>query len=249
MNDKRTQPKVLIVDDEEVVRDFLLRIFSLKGIQALAAEDGTRAVEMAKDEHFDIFFLDIMMPGINGLETLRELRKISPQSRYVMMTGYAVDDMLNEAVREGASVSIRKPFDIKQVTDIIDGQNIPRKERKKVFKILVIDDDQIVLNFFRKLLCDYDVTSVVSGKEALDEMAKDDFDLIFLDLVLKDANGLELCNKILEVKPGTEIILITGDPTRDREAEGMAIRAFLWKPFEIDKILREVNILNQQKYK
>lgn len=244
-----TQPKVLIVDDEAVVRDFLFRVFSLKGLHAKTAEDGEKAVKMAKDEQFDVFFLDVMMPGINGLETLRELKKISPSGKYVMMTGYAVDDILKQASCEGACASIKKPFDIKQVTDIIDGQFGREDERRKVLKILVIDDDRVVLNFFMKLLRDYDVTTALTGKDGLEEVGKSDFDLIFLDLTLKDVSGLELCNKILGVKPGSEIILITGDPTRDKEAEGLAVRAFLWKPFEIDKILKEVSIINKQKYK
>ncbi|MFA5356741.1 MAG: response regulator [Candidatus Omnitrophota bacterium] len=240
---------ILIIDDEEVVRSFLLRIFSLKGVKVKAVEDGAKAIEAVKAEHFDIFFVDVMMPGLNGLETLRELKKISPQSKYVMMTGYAVDDILKEAVREGASISIKKPFDIQQLTDILENEFGSQKGKKSGLKILVVDDDPIVLSFFRKLLRDYEVTTVASGKEALEQVEAGDFDLLFLDISLKDMSGLELCNKILRAKPGTEIIVITGDPTRGKEAESIGVRAFFWKPFEIDKILKEVNTLNQQKYK
>ena len=84
-------------------------------------EDGFLEIEAFRQERFDLVFLDVKMPQMNGLETFRELKKIDPQAQYVMMTGYAVDELLEQAEQEGAAHSIRKPFDIDQITSLIEG--------------------------------------------------------------------------------------------------------------------------------
>lgn len=114
--------KALIVDDELVIRDFLARFLGLKdiAIEAKAAEDGLKAIELAQKEKFDIFFIDMRMSKLNGLETLKELRKISPRAKHVMITGYAVDDLLEEALGEpGVVAALRKPFDIDELKRVL----------------------------------------------------------------------------------------------------------------------------------
>lgn len=115
--------KALVVDDEAVVRDFLVRFLGLKdfAVEAKSAEDSFNALEMAKKERFDIFFVDVRMPKMSGLDTLKELRRISPDSKFVMMTGYAVDDLAGLAHRElGAVASLRKPFNIEEVKALMN---------------------------------------------------------------------------------------------------------------------------------
>jgi len=112
--------KILVVDDEQIVRDFLARFLALKSAVVKLAVDGLGAIEAAKQERFDMVFLDVKMPQMNGLETFRELKKIDPAAKYIMMTGYAVDELLQKARQEGASHSINKPFDIQQISSIIE---------------------------------------------------------------------------------------------------------------------------------
>jgi DNA-binding NtrC family response regulator len=112
--------KVLVVDDEQVVRDFLGRFLTLKSAIVRIAEDGFRAIEVFRQEKFDLVFLDVKMPQMDGLETFRELKKIDPQAKCIMMTGYAVDDLLEQAEQEGAAQSIKKPFDINQITSLLE---------------------------------------------------------------------------------------------------------------------------------
>jgi DNA-binding NtrC family response regulator len=112
--------KVLVVDDEQIVRDFLERFLTLKSAIVKLVEDGFRAVEAAKQERFDLVFLDVKMPQMDGLETFRLLKKIDPEAKYVMMTGYAFDDLLEQAQQEGVAHSIKKPFDISQISSIIE---------------------------------------------------------------------------------------------------------------------------------
>ncbi len=114
--------KILVVDDEPVVRDFMrnLAAFIDKNSQVSALADGFEAMELAKKEAFDLVFLDVRMPKIDGLDLLRELKKINSRSSYVMITGYAVDDMLAEAHKEGILSALKKPFDVAQITALIE---------------------------------------------------------------------------------------------------------------------------------
>jgi len=239
--------KVLIVDDEEVVRDFLSRLLTSKGIEIKAVDSGSKAIESVKEEKFDITFLDARMPNMNGLETFRELKKINPDAKYVMMTGYAVDDLLKEAEKEGAAFSIKKPFDINQVNSLVE-EYVLQKAPKKVMSILVVDDERVVLDFFKRLLRDYDVTTINSGEESLVKIKQKDFDLAFLDIVLKDATAQLLYSRIQEIRPNLEIMLISGDPAR---ADGLmhlnCIRGCLYKPFEIDKIFSVIEEVKRSK--
>ena len=106
----------LVVDDEKVIRDFLIKFLKMYDIEARCAKDGDGAIELARTEKFDVIFLDVRMPKMDGLEALRKLKRLNPEARYVMMTGYAVDDLLEEAKKEGIAASIKKPFEIDEIT-------------------------------------------------------------------------------------------------------------------------------------
>ncbi len=231
--------KILIVDDEKIIRDFFKRLLLLFGVDAYEAADGYQAIELVKPGPFDIVFIDVRMPGISGLETYREIRKIRPDVKAVMMTGYAVEDQLNQAKSEGALGVIRKPFDINEIKEVIESIGTPAAV--KPLNILVIDDDDIVLNFFIRLLTAYNHRyQVAHGKqEALEKVSQDKFDLIFLDIVLKDCSGQEVYDAIKEKAQDASVVLMTGHPEKAQEAgQTMKVAGCLFKPFEVDNILQ-----------
>ncbi|MCM8800540.1 MAG: response regulator [Candidatus Omnitrophica bacterium] len=245
MADKKSI-KVLVVDDEKVVRDFLIRLLSLENLEVKTAEDGFSALEQAKKESFDLVFLDVRMPKMDGVQTLIELRKINPQARYVMMTGYAVDDLLEKAMKEGAFASLKKPFDINQMLSIL--KSAQEKYPTRRLKILIVDDDKEILDFFKNLLKDkpYDITMVNTGKDALRKIEEDGFDLVFLDIILKDTTGIELCSKMRQIRKDLDIVLITGHPEKAEQIQDR-VSGCLYKPFEIQKIFQEIERVRKEK--
>jgi DNA-binding NtrC family response regulator len=110
---------VLIVDDESVVSDFLVKLLLLEGVQAKSVDDAYKALEAIKKEKFDFIFLDVRMPKLNGIDALREIKKVDPAAKIVMMTGYAVDALLEEAKQEGAIAALKKPFEIKEIIKLM----------------------------------------------------------------------------------------------------------------------------------
>jgi DNA-binding NtrC family response regulator len=110
----------LVVDDEEVIRAFLKRFLSMEGFEVSEAEDGYKAIELSKEGQFDAVFLDIRMPKLDGLETLKRLKIISPDSIYVMMSGYSVGTALEDTNKEGAHAALKKPFEMENLKSEID---------------------------------------------------------------------------------------------------------------------------------
>ncbi|MFA5356412.1 MAG: response regulator [Candidatus Omnitrophota bacterium] len=202
--------KVLVVDDERIIRDFLIRLLSLEGLVVRAAESGKKAIEMAKKEEFDIFFLDVRLPGVDGVQTFRELKKISPESKYVMMTGYSLDGLLKAIEGEKIEAFITKPFEIKEIIVILE-DFIREKYPDDIINILIVESDEPVSNFFSKLLQDYNVMISETGEGALKLVTERNFDLILSDISLRDMSGVELYSKIRDIKPEARIILLTGD--------------------------------------
>lgn len=241
--------RILVVDDEKVIRDFFKRVLSLLNAEVFEAEDGLRAVELARADSYDVFFLDVRMPGIDGLETFRQIRRIHPQARVVMMTGYAVDDILKQAQDEGASQIIRKPFDITELKVIID--RLGRDKRGKVLSILVIDDEEIILDFFSNLLSlkklNYRLVKVKNKEKALKALKDERFDLVFLDLVLAECDGIELYRQIKKEYPSVNVVLITGHKQKAEEAKAQdEITEVLSKPFDIAKIIECIDRIREK---
>jgi two-component system response regulator (stage 0 sporulation protein F) len=114
------QQRVLIVDDEEPVRSTLKRMVELHGVLAVAAQSGPDAVEKARQHAFRLVFLDLNMPGMNGVETLKALKEIDRALRVVVVTALTGEDELFRSIIELGPVSmIPKPFTIQHISDVL----------------------------------------------------------------------------------------------------------------------------------
>lgn len=105
--------RILVVDDEETVGIGMSEILKDEGFDAAYAVCGRDAVQAVKETPFNLVFMDIVMPGMNGLDTFREIRKARPNTRVVLFTGYFRDaeDMILQGIREGMiDEFIRKPY-------------------------------------------------------------------------------------------------------------------------------------------
>ena len=110
--------KILIVDDEKNIRLTLTTCLVQSGHQVEQAENGEEALTKVSGPPFDLVFLDMKMPGINGLETLRRIKKIVPRLQVVMMTAYGTIESAVEAMKLGAVDYLSKPFSPDEVRDI-----------------------------------------------------------------------------------------------------------------------------------
>jgi len=113
------KPTILIVDDDEGILDTMNDILNEKGFEVAIASDGYKAIEMVKVGTFDVILMDIKMPGINGVETFKRIKAIKPLSRIIFMTAYALEDVVNEAKKEGAAAVLYKPLDIEKLEKML----------------------------------------------------------------------------------------------------------------------------------
>jgi len=112
--------KILAVDDEEEIGRMLEKWIIREGHEFTTVNSGRKAVNQVKKTNFDIIFLDLVMPGLSGEETLTEIKKISPETKVVIMTGKLKDtQFLEELIHKGADSYIRKPFTMKEIFDSI----------------------------------------------------------------------------------------------------------------------------------
>lgn len=105
MNTKR----ILIVDDDPQVLSGLDLMLSSNGYETDTAGGGARALEMVRTISFDAVLLDVIMQGMDGIEVLREIRRLAPQTAVMLISGYAESDRVLEALHTGASDYIVKP--------------------------------------------------------------------------------------------------------------------------------------------
>ena len=102
--------KILVVDDEKDICDFVFAFFSLRGFKVYCATSGEEALNIAKREDPLIILQDVRMAGIDGLETLRRMKELRPNNRVIMVTGADEVDKINKAKKFGADGYITKPL-------------------------------------------------------------------------------------------------------------------------------------------
>jgi CheY-like chemotaxis protein len=111
---------ILVVDDEPIVRDFFKDVALSLGGNVETAEDGDVAVEKCRKRHFDIIFMDMRMPHMNGLDACKAILGLDPATKVVMMSGYSDDGLMDEAINSGAIAKLAKPFELKVILDLIE---------------------------------------------------------------------------------------------------------------------------------
>jgi|WetSurMetagenome_2_1015567.scaffolds.fasta_scaffold248450_2 DNA-binding NtrC family response regulator len=116
---EKTGPRVLLVDDEEKFLDVLSQRLGTRGIDAETSTSGEEALVKIKNRNFDAIVLDVMMPGIGGIETLKRIRKEYPELQIIMLTGQGTVGKAVEAMNEGAIDFMEKPADINKLMDKI----------------------------------------------------------------------------------------------------------------------------------
>ena len=118
---KRAEINVLVVDDEINLTLAMRRLLSAEGYRTETANSGDEALRKVKEAQYDVIFLDVNMPGMNGLETFVKLGQAAPNSAVVMITGYGktLKAVIEEARSLGVRAVIDKPFKINQITEAI----------------------------------------------------------------------------------------------------------------------------------
>ena len=111
--------KILVVDDEPDMLELMLKVFEKKGYQAFGAKSGPDGIRLNEQEHPDLIVLDLRMPGMDGIETLRHIRQKDAKVRVIILTGYGHPDTIRDAADLDVSEYLSKSFDNDALVRII----------------------------------------------------------------------------------------------------------------------------------
>jgi DNA-binding NtrC family response regulator len=129
-NDEKLHARVLLVDDEEDFVNTLASRLEVRGLKVTSATRGVEAVDLVGEQQFDIIVLDLAMPGIDGIETLKRIKEKDPDAEIIMLSGHGSIHSGVEAIKLGAEDFLEKPVDIREL--------IGKIEEAKERRILVL---------------------------------------------------------------------------------------------------------------
>jgi len=114
------QPNVLIVDDEVAFAKTLAERLSFRDCQVNIALNGNDAIDIVEKKNIDVVILDLAMPGIDGIETLKAIKKIKPLTEVIMLTGNATVETAFEGLKVGAMDYLMKPCEVEELAELIN---------------------------------------------------------------------------------------------------------------------------------
>lgn len=121
--------RILVADDDPIIRKLLSEVLTSDGHQVTVTENGLQALKEAQKQSFQLVFMDVHMPVMNGLETLISIRSLHPEVVVAMMDSYP-DQLVRQAESKGAMTCIHKPFDLNEVRKVIEeAESTIHKER------------------------------------------------------------------------------------------------------------------------
>lgn len=114
--------KALVIEDNVEIRENIVEVLELAGFRVFVANDGNEGLQVAADMGPDVILCDIMMPGLNGYEVIRELRANSATSKipFIYVTASTEKSEVIRAMRLGADGYVRKPFEVSELMDTIE---------------------------------------------------------------------------------------------------------------------------------
>jgi two-component system, NtrC family, response regulator HydG len=241
---------ILIVDDNESLAKTMSFVLRRRGYDAVTARDGREAIEQAAAGDFDVILMDIKMPQLNGVEAYRKIKESRPGALVMMMTAYSVDDLVQQALAEGAYGVIYKPLDIEKVISLIERA----RSGPSGVRVLVVDDQPGLCTTLRNILARRGcvVSTASSGEDAIALAREQTHDLIFIDMKLPTIDGLQTYLAIKELRPHAVVIVMTAYreemASRVSEALGACAYTCLYKPLDLENVLLIVDDLSERRH-
>jgi DNA-binding response OmpR family regulator len=112
--------RILLVDDEKEFAEYTARRLRVRGAEVQVVHDGQGALDTLGQEEFGVIILDMLMPGLSGLEVLEQIHCLHPKSRVIVLSGHANEDAANNVLRLGAHAYLRKPCEFSELLAAIE---------------------------------------------------------------------------------------------------------------------------------
>ncbi|MBN2061230.1 MAG: response regulator [Deltaproteobacteria bacterium] len=227
--------RIAIVDDDRDFAESMADVFEFKGHTCELFLSGEEAVREILEQDFDIVFMDVKLPGKNGVECLLQIRDNKPGLKVIMMTGFGLEGLLNEAIQNGASGVLHKPLDIDSVIRLI-AQIHPEK-------VLIADDDPDFVNNLEEILeeAGFSVIKADNGRKVLEKVRKGDVDILILDLRMPVLNGFDTFLALHNEGHSIPTFIVTAFAKEETGTldmlQSLSVTGILTKPFDPECLL------------
>jgi len=237
--------RVLVIDDDQTVRDLMRRVLSREGFDVVTASSGMEGLELARELRPSVITLDVLMHEMDGWSTLQAIRA-DPALADIPVVMLTVVDEKQRGFTLGASAYLTKPVDRARLAAALE----PFKTNRKVTRALVVEDDDATREMLKRLLVGegWTVGTATNGREALERLSAEPPDLILLDLLMPEMDGFEFLAKLREspAHAGTPVIIVTAaDLTEsDRRRLHGGVQHILQKAaYGREELLKEIRTL------
>ncbi len=249
-----TKPRIIVIDDEAIMRDGSSRILTKEAMDVVTAENGEAGLALVKEspERFDVMLLDLMMPGMSGMEVLEQVREIAPSLLVIVVTGYATVDTAVEAMKKGAYDFIPKPFTPDQLRIVVHRalekkaleeeakrlREEARKSLKDVAKekskthtiinsmtdgVLVVDKDGTVALLNPAATRFLSLSAEGVLGKTIEEIGVEDLSGVIRDVLEKETENLAGVSREIEVRPDDREVFLRCHAVPVRDEEGVLL--------------------------
>ena len=227
--------KILVVDDEDSLRISLASILELEGYEVKMAANGFEAIDIAKQENFDILFSDIRMQGMTGTEAFKTIKQLQPSIVGVMMTAYALNDLIVEALNHGAYACLSKPFEIEAILATI------KDITTRPFAVVIDNQPDLNLKFLKSLQnCGLNVAHSQADLEKVKYMFEHKPDILILDIDSNTDAEISILQKMKELTGKIPKTILTSTEEKIdiiEKINKLGVVSFVKKPIDVSTVL------------
>jgi DNA-binding response OmpR family regulator len=233
---KPQRETILVVDDDVDTCRNLSDILTDLGYHVDTAHDGSEALGLVRSHPYDVALLDLKMPGMDGVELYREIKRLRAGTVAIIVTAYASSKTAEEALSAGAWQILAKPVDFPRLLKLVDealGQPL----------VLVVDDDEQLCATLWDLLRErgYRVCLAHDERTAAVHLKGVSFAVVLIDLKLPDGDGSQVFRLVRSANPQARTVLITGHRSELEERVRQVLQegadAVCYKPFDVPGLL------------
>lgn len=232
---------ILVVDDDQMMVRTLAEILRLKGWEVATAFDGAEAVRAVEASSFDVVLMDVKMPVMNGVDAFKAMRRVRPDVRVALMSAFAAQELLNEAVEEGVLRVMAKPVHVASLLEFLSASVRQRRP------VLLMDHDEAFLSTLADVLAlrGFDTVMAEGLDDALRLLRERQPAAVLLHMHLGTVPTRDAVLAVHEVSPEVALILYSGQPGAqheiDRSLPPELVYAYLQKPFPVDRVAEVLN--------
>lgn len=250
---------ILVVDDERMIDDLLRATLSRHGHDVIIATSGQEGIERFRQGRPQITLLDLHMPGMDGVDVLKQIRSLDPLATVIMLTGRGTETLENQARQLGVTDFLRKGLSLEALLGSLE--RVMQRPRSRPFpegtsgrlpgdqypaSILVVDDEAIVSSLLAQFLSrrGYRVRTAANGREALALVEQEIPQMIVLDLYMPGMNGVKVLRDLRARQYTSGVLVLTASQDEKLLQEALELGSVdvIGKPVNLERLVLAIQV-------